>query len=147
MLNFPFERKHNDIQELVGLRVSVRIDYAKPFWQRPWPVIKSAEHDVDERQGDSIEHQRAALALKGSFTEKGFGFSLALFEHVHSHRNVYHAIVGRQSGTVVMTELRVVLADLVRNDLKILPSGQHSSDLPRNAVIHFVVGSLMSVMT
>src|SRR5881396_3995668 len=42
-----------------------------------------------------LEHQRAALALKRSFPEKGFGFSLALFEHVHSHRNVYHAIVGR----------------------------------------------------
>src|SRR6266566_58483 len=41
-----------------------------------------------------VAHQRAALAQKGSFRERGFGFSLALFEHVHSHRNVYHAIVG-----------------------------------------------------
>ncbi len=94
-----------------------------------------------------LEHQRAALALKGSFTEKGFGFSLALFEHVHSHRNVYHAIVGRQSGTVVMTELRALLADLVRNDLKTLSPNERSSDLPRSAVIHFVVGALMSVVT
>ena len=94
-----------------------------------------------------LEHQRAALALKGSFTEKGFGFSLALFEHVHSHRNVYHAIVGRQSGTVVMSELRAMLADLVRNDLKTLSPNERSSDLPRSAVIHFVVGALMSVVT
>src|SRR6266516_1028054 len=94
-----------------------------------------------------LEHQRAALALKGSFTEKGFGFSLALFEHVHSHRNVYHAIVGRQSGTVVMTELRALLADLVRNDLKTLSPNERSSELPRNAVIQFVVGALMSVIT
>jgi AcrR family transcriptional regulator len=94
-----------------------------------------------------LEHQRAALASKESFPEKGFGFSLALFEHVHSHRNVYHAIVGRQSGTVVMSELRAMLADLVRNDLKTLSPNERSSDLPRNAVIQFVVGALMSVIT
>jgi len=94
-----------------------------------------------------VAHQRAALAQKGSFRERGFGFSLALFEHVHSHRNVYHAIVGRQSGTVVMSELRALLADLVRNDLKTLSPNERSSELPRNAVIQFVVGALMSVIT
>src|SRR2546425_1261466 len=65
-----------------------------------------------------LAHQRAALSLKEGFRDRGFGFSLALFEHVHSHRNLYHAIVGRQSGTVVISELRALLADLVRNDLK-----------------------------
>src|SRR5438093_4059248 len=48
-----------------------------------------------------LAHQRAALAAKGNFRERGFGFSLPLFEHVDSKRNLYHAIVGRQSGTVV----------------------------------------------
>ena len=94
-----------------------------------------------------LVHQRTSLARKGSFREKGFGFSLAFFEHVHSHRNVYHAIVGRQSGAVVIGELRSMLAELVRNDLKTLPAGESLSDLPRNAVIQFVVGALMSVVT
>ena len=92
-------------------------------------------------------HQHAAVTRKGNFQERGFGFSLAFFEHVHSHRNVYYAIVGRQSGTVVMSELRVLLADLVRSDLKTLSPNERSSDLPRNAVIHFVVGALLSVIT
>jgi AcrR family transcriptional regulator len=94
-----------------------------------------------------LTHQRAALAQKGSFRERGFGFSLAFFEHVHSHRDVYHAIVGRQSGTVVMSELRALVADLARNDLKTLSSKDRSADLPKNAVIQFVVGALMSVVT
>jgi AcrR family transcriptional regulator len=94
-----------------------------------------------------LAHQRAALAQKRGSREKRFGFSLAFFEHVHSHRDVYHAIVGRQSGTVVIGELRSMLADLVRNDLKALPSSERSTDLPRNVVIQFVVGSLMSVIT
>src|SRR4030095_3323460 len=42
-----------------------------------------------------LAHQRAALAKEGSFREKGFGFSLAFFEHVHSHRDVYQ--IGRAS--------------------------------------------------
>jgi len=94
-----------------------------------------------------LAHQRAALAQKGSFREKGFGFSLAFFEHVHSHRNVYHAIVGRQSGGIVFSEFRAMLSDLVRSDLKTRPPSESLLDLPRNAVIQFVVGALMSVLT
>jgi AcrR family transcriptional regulator len=94
-----------------------------------------------------LTHQRATLAQKGDFLERGFGFSLAFFEHVHSHRDVYHAIVGRQSGTVVMSELRALVADLVRNDLKTLWSKDRSADLPKNAVVQFVAGALMSIVT
>jgi AcrR family transcriptional regulator len=93
-----------------------------------------------------LAYQRSALAQKGSFQERGFVFSLAFFEHVYSHRNVYHAIVGRQSGTVVFSEFRAMLGDLVRNELRTLGPNQ-LSDLPRNAVIHFVVGAVMSVLT
>jgi AcrR family transcriptional regulator len=94
-----------------------------------------------------LTHQRAALALKGTPRERAFAFSLALFEHVHSYRPVYHAIVGRQSGTIVISELRTLLAELVQNDLKTLSPNEHSSDVPKNAVIHFVVGALISVIT
>jgi len=47
----------------------------------------------------------------------------------------------------VFSELRATLADLVRNDLKTISQDEQLSDMPRNAVIHFVVGSLMSVIT
>jgi AcrR family transcriptional regulator len=94
-----------------------------------------------------LEHQRVALGKKHSFRDRGFGFSLAFFEHVHAHRPVYHAIVGRQSGTVVFSELRAMLADLVRNELKTISQEERVSDLPGNAIIHFVVGSLMSTIT
>jgi AcrR family transcriptional regulator len=94
-----------------------------------------------------LKQQRAALALKGNFREKGFGFSLAFFEHVDSHRKVYHAIVGRDSGTLVMRELRRLLADLIRSELKGLPAKERRSDLPTGVIVEFVVGSLMSVIT
>jgi hypothetical protein len=47
----------------------------------------------------------------------------------------------------VFSELRATLADLVRNDLKTISQDEQLSDTPRNAVIHFVVGSLMSMIT
>jgi AcrR family transcriptional regulator len=94
-----------------------------------------------------LKHQRAAFETKTDVRKGTFGFSLPLFEHVASHRTLYHAIVGRQSGTVVTTELRIVLAELVRNELKIILPNERSANLPRNAVVHFVVGALMSVIT
>jgi hypothetical protein len=62
-------------------------------------------------------------------------------------RNKHMIQFRRLSGAVVIGELRSMLADLVRNDLKAFPSSERSSDLHRNVVIQFVVGSLMSVIT
>ncbi len=92
-------------------------------------------------------HQHAARAAKETPRERAFGFSAALFEHVHSYRPVYHAIVGRQSGTIVMSELRALLAELVQNDLKTLAPNERPSGVPKNALTHFVVGALISVIT
>ena len=94
-----------------------------------------------------LAHQQAARASKWTSKERPFAFSLALFEHVHSYRPVYHAIVGRQSGTIVMSELRALLAELVQNDLKTFSPNERPADVPRNAVTHFVVGALISVIT
>ena len=94
-----------------------------------------------------LGYQRAALAMKGGFRERGFAFSLALFEHVEGHRRLYHAIVGRKSGVVVTGELRKLLAELVRNDLARLSPGEGPAGIPRSAVVQFVVGALMAVVT
>jgi AcrR family transcriptional regulator len=94
-----------------------------------------------------LAHQKAARTMKGPSKHRVFAFSAALFEHVDSYRPVYHAIVGRQSGTIVMSELRAQLAELVQNDLKTLSPKDRSTDVPHNALIHFVVGALLSVIT
>jgi AcrR family transcriptional regulator len=94
-----------------------------------------------------LAYQQTASTLKNAPKERFFAFSLALFEHVHSYRPVYHAIVGRQSGTIVMSELRALLAELVQNELKTLSPRERPSDVPMNAVTHFVVGALISIIT
>jgi hypothetical protein len=63
------------------------------------------------------------------------------------YRPVYHAIVGHQSGTIVMSELRALLAELVQNDLKTHSPNERASGVPTKALTHFVVGALISVLT
>ena len=94
-----------------------------------------------------LGYQRAALALKGSFRERGFAFALVLFEHANGHRDTYHAIVGKHSGAVVMDAMRAMLAELARNELKAYSLNEGSSDVPRSAAVQFVVGALMSILT
>jgi hypothetical protein len=47
----------------------------------------------------------------------------------------------------VFSEFRAMLAELVRNDLKTLSPVDRVPDLSNNAVVHFVVGAVMSVLT
>jgi AcrR family transcriptional regulator len=89
--------------------------------------------------------QRAALAGQAG-TRQRLAFSLAFFEHAYSHRETYQAIAGRRSGAIVLDGMRAMLAELVRGDFKAMPPGRRASDLPRDAVVEFVVGSLMSLL-
>src|SRR5213593_1902268 len=52
-----------------------------------------------------VRRQREVLASLGDATARGFGFSLALLEHARSHLALYQAIVGRQSGAVVLQRI------------------------------------------
>src|SRR5207247_10949705 len=91
-----------------------------------------------------LGYQRAALALKGSFRERGFAFALVLFEHATGHRDSYHAIVANHSGAVVMDAMRALLAELVRNELKAYSLNGGPSDLPTTAAATLAVGARRS---
>jgi AcrR family transcriptional regulator len=106
-------------------------------------LLRSGLKDLRKELSD---HQRASIK-ETSPQERAFGFSRALFEHAYSHRDTYRAIVGRRSGALVMTEMRMMLADLVRAELKQPSLGRHLTDIPKNALVQFVVGALMSILT
>ena len=73
-------------------------------------------------------------------------FSLAFFRHVDSHRKLYRAVVGRESGFIVDRQMRRLLVDLVRDD--ITSSGQAKPKQPwADMVSQYVVGALMSMVT
>jgi len=70
-------------------------------------------------------------------------FSLQFFQHVDSHRQLYKAIVGRESGAIVDRQMRRLLADLVRAEI-----GPHSRDAKQaDLAAQYVAGALASIVT
>ena len=73
-----------------------------------------------------------------------FGFSRALFEHVHEQRDLLRALLGRRGGTVVQNRIRQVLTDLVREDLE--PRTGADADVPVNIAVDSVVGAYLAIL-
>ena len=89
-------------------------------------------------------HQRAALARPGGATERVFGFTLAMFEHVDEQRELGRALLGRRAGAIVMQHIRRIFADLIRHDLAALaPRG---TEVPQDALVEWAVSSLVAIL-
>ncbi|MBI1786145.1 MAG: TetR/AcrR family transcriptional regulator [Acidobacteria bacterium] len=101
--------------------------------------------------GSGIEQLRAHLLQEwksdaGTGPVERLGFTLALFRHVDGHRQLYQAIVGRESGVIVERKMRRMLADLVREDLKSRKSAGQST-VSIDLAVQYVAGALWSVLT
>ena len=72
------------------------------------------------------------------------GFTLAFFRHVDSHRRLYRAIVGHESGLIVERQMRRLLAALVKPDV-VLKDRQRRNSVEAEMTVQYVVGALMSV--
>ena len=101
----------------------------------------------------SLEGLREYLTRDWHSVSKGkahssppLGFSLAFFQHVDSHRKLYRAIVGRESGAIVDKQMRRLLADLVREDLG---STGHRVRIGSEADLaaQYVAGALMAIVS
>lgn len=73
-------------------------------------------------------------------------FSLAMFEHACSYRQVYRALVGKQSGAIVRQQLQQLLAELVRNELAALASRDAAPPVLPEIVVQYTVSSFMSML-
>jgi AcrR family transcriptional regulator len=90
-----------------------------------------------------VQLQHAAVAAPG---EGGLSFSLAMFEHACSYRRVYQALVGKQSGAVVVQHLQQLLADRVRNELAALAPRNAAAPIEREIVVHYTVSAFMALL-
>ena len=97
----------------------------------------------------SIARLRASLVEQwksGNSKEiKRLGFTLPFFEHLESHRRIYHATIGRESEWTVEQHMRNMLKELVREDLSRLHRGQAKA-AALDLAVHFVVGNLWAVV-
>jgi AcrR family transcriptional regulator len=90
--------------------------------------------------------QREALGRRGGLAERCLGFSGALFEHAKGYRDVYRALLGERGSTVIMSRMRGLLSDLVRQDLAAIARSSGKDIVLRSAVVEFLVGALMSTL-
>lgn len=75
-----------------------------------------------------------------------FEFSFALLQHVQSHRKLYRATVGKQSGVLVLHHMQRMVASLALDEVKMYLTSNDAVPIPLEVVIEFVVNTLMSLI-
>lgn len=99
-----------------------------------------------DRLRELLVKECRSTTTDGTKSRPPLAFSLAFFRHVDSHRRLYRAVVGRESGFIVDCQMRRLLVDLVRDE--ITSSGQAKPKQPWTDMIsQYVVGALMSMVT
>jgi AcrR family transcriptional regulator len=93
-----------------------------------------------------IERQREAKARSSAAKRESFGFALVLFEHAGEHLDLYRALVSKGGVATTLKMIRQILTDMVRRELADA-SKANNPDAPREAVVQFVVGAFMSLLT
>ena len=77
----------------------------------------------------------------------GFAFSLPLLRHMHGHRRLYHAMVGRQGGTIVQLKMRRMLTAIVRQELKARAAAGARDAAFSEATAQYMVGAFFGRVT
>ncbi|MFW8645479.1 TetR-like C-terminal domain-containing protein [Rhizobium beringeri] len=70
-----------------------------------------------------------------------------MFEHARDHVDLYRALAGSRGGAVALSTICQILSGLVHDDLTANPAKHPSDAMPRDLVVHYVVGAFMAVLT
>ena len=89
--------------------------------------------------------QEAARSRAEHPDERILGFSFEMFAHADEHRDLFRAMVGRRSGAAVQRQIRKLLVDLVRDDVRALPARGGASS-PGEPVVQFVAGGFFGLL-
>jgi AcrR family transcriptional regulator len=96
---------------------------------------------IDRLRNGLLEEWKADPLSGGA--DARLGFTLAFFRHIHSHQQIYHAIVGRESEIIVERHMRRMLRQLVRESLT---AKAHWPAPAVDVAVHYVVGALWSIV-
>ena len=94
-----------------------------------------------------LDHQKAGLTASENASNRSFAFSRPMFEHAREHIDLYRALVGNRGGAIALGTIRQILSDLVRDELCASARKNPNGAIPRELVVHYVVGAFMAVMT
>jgi AcrR family transcriptional regulator len=80
----------------------------------------------------------------GRGERRPLGFTRPFLEHVHEHRRLWRALVGKRGGMAVQQRFRESLLDVVREDVAALAGKQRPEVL--DGVVHYVTGAFMELL-
>src|SRR5438093_2975174 len=92
-----------------------------------------------------LEDLRNSLSERQRQAPGSLGFSLAMLEHARSHLPVWSAIVGRDSGALVLQRIQSMIAALVGVDLGALTF--KGTPAQRDLAVQYIAGAFMAVLT
>ncbi|MEO7912184.1 MAG: TetR-like C-terminal domain-containing protein [Roseiflexaceae bacterium] len=75
---------------------------------------------------------------------RGLSFSLGMFRHAQSH--LHRALVGKQSGAVMVQHMQQLITELVRDELTGRAPCDRAAPIPRAIVVHYTVSAFMRLL-
>jgi len=100
----------------------------------------------DDLRASLKERQREAIARGASVEERVFAFSQEMFAHANEHREIFQAMVGKESGAAIQRLLHKLLVDLVRDDVKAAVPRKDGGSVPTEALVQFIGGGLFGLL-
>ena len=91
------------------------------------------------------QRQRKALREGGPSEQRAFEFSRELFTHADGHRDVFRAVVGKQSAVILQRHFQRMQVELVREEVKAL-AGQGASSVLVEAVVQYLASALFGLL-
>lgn len=92
-------------------------------------------------------HQRRLLQETTGSDDRAFLFSYEVFAHADAHRDVFRAMIGKQSGAVVQRAFQKILIELVREEVKAMKPGDGKSAMPAEAVVQYIAAGLWGLLS
>lgn len=93
------------------------------------------------------QQQQALLAAKHGGKDPEVNFILELFRHTGQHHKLYKAIVGKQSGEMILKYVHRYLYDMLIVPHAALMKNRKAPPVPIEITTHWLVSSLLSLMT
>lgn len=90
--------------------------------------------------------ESSSAASKHSY-EKVIGFSLAMFEHAHDHKDIYRSLVGGHGWDIVRQKLEGTLVQLMKQQARPLYKRTSASEIPFDLFIDFLGATFIAVIT
>ena len=101
---------------------------------------------VEMMRSSLRQFQRRALAASAKSERRRFAFSRELFEHAEQHRETFAAMTGKRSGSVFVSHLHRMLAELIREDLASPASRRKRDETRVEMAVQFITAGLIGVL-